>query len=52
VIHFCETAIAAIDDPAGMHRPQHADLQAALEITKLYEAFRRPEEQVITVGEE
>jgi predicted dehydrogenase len=52
LLHFCETAIAAIDDPAGGHRPEHADLQAALEITKLYEAFRGPEGEVITLAAE
>src|SRR5262249_49434997 len=47
ILHFCETAIAALDHPEENHRPEHADLQAALEITKLYEAFRGPEGQLI-----
>jgi predicted dehydrogenase len=51
VLHFCETALAAIDDPTGGHRPQHADLRAALEITKLYEAFRGDEGRVIRLDE-
>jgi predicted dehydrogenase len=49
ILHFCETALAAADQP-GI-RPRHADLQAALEITKLYEAFRGPEEQTILLHE-
>jgi hypothetical protein len=52
ILHFCETALAAVTGGDGPRRPQHADLRAALEITKLYEAFRGPEGQPITLPEE
>jgi len=50
VLHFCETALAAAERPGA--RPEHADLGAALELTKLYEAFRGPEGELITLSEE
>jgi predicted dehydrogenase len=45
ILHFCESAL-------GGTRPAHGNLDAALEVTKLYEAFLQPEGEVISIPEE
>jgi predicted dehydrogenase len=44
VLHFCESALAG-------SRPEQANLDAALEVTKLYEAFQTPEGELISLPE-
>jgi predicted dehydrogenase len=45
IIHFCESALAGT-------RPSQGGLDAALEVTKLYEAFREPEGTLTALPEE
>jgi predicted dehydrogenase len=45
VLHFCESALAG-------QPPSQATLSAALEVTKLYEAFQQPEGALIRLPEE
>jgi predicted dehydrogenase len=45
ILHFCESALSGT-------RPTEGNLEAALEVTKLYEAFLEPEGRVIPLPEE